>query len=99
MYLYHYLFMCLYIGVYQYFNWTDTPFPESLRPVNVWVNWAFLLWTGYTSGKIIVDCMLSGFRKQMTPANVRNGILLALLHFLPVLLMALFMLNEGFAEP
>ena len=56
----------------------------------------FLLWAGYQSGKIIVDCIRSSFTGEMSAPNVRNGILMALLNFLPTLLMSVFMLKEGF---
>ena len=97
MYLFQYAFMCLYIGAFLYFQLTGTPLPEFMHTLNVWVSWGFLLWGGYLSGRVVVDCLLLGAKNQMTPANVRNGILLALLKLVPTLLMSVFMLKEGFA--
>ena len=97
MYFYQFIFMCLYIGVYLYYQLSDKVFPELLRTVNTWVMWGFLAWGGYWAGKVIIDCIWMSFKNQMTPENVRNGILLAVLNFLPTLLIALFMLKEGFA--
>ncbi|MCC6461502.1 MAG: hypothetical protein IT260_13600 [Saprospiraceae bacterium] len=88
--------MSLYIGVYVYFQIIEAPLPAFLPQVNTWVNWGLLLWAGYQSGKIIVDCVQSHAKNQMTTDNMWNGILLALLHALPTVLMALFMLREGF---
>lgn len=97
MYFFNYIFMCLYIGVYLYFQLTDTPLPAILSDANVWVSWGFLLWSGYLSGKIIVDCLMLNAKNQMTQANMWNGLLLAVLNFLPTLLISVFMLKEGFA--
>lgn len=98
MYLFNYIFMCLYIGVYVFYQWAEMPMPAWLPKVNVGVNWGFLLWGIYSSGRIVVDCILSRFKNEMSPANTLNGILLAVLDFLPVLLMSGFMLREGFAS-
>jgi len=97
MYFYQYAFLCLYICAFLYFQLTNTPPPEFMHHLNVWVSWGFLLWGGYMSGKVMVDCILLGAKNQMTPVNVRSGILLALLNFVPTLLMSVFMLKEGFA--
>ncbi len=93
-----YTFMCLYIGAYLFYHWSEKAFPEVLRAVNTWVMWGFLAWGGYWVVKVVLDCLRLGAKSQMTPVNVRNGILLAILNFIPVLLMALFMLQEGFVE-
>lgn len=97
MYFYNFIFMCLYIGVYLYYQLTETALPAFLHQANIWISWGFLLWGGYMAAKIIVDCLMLNAKGQMTPEHVRSGILLALLHFLPTLLMSVFMLKEGFA--
>ena len=97
MYFFNYIFMCLYISVYLYYQWTGAPMPEFLPQINVWVSWGFLLYSGYLSAKIIVDCLLLNAKNQMSADNMLNGILLAVLNFIPVLLMSVFMLKEGFA--
>ncbi len=97
MYIFQYVFMCLYIGLYLYFQLTNTPLPDFMREVNVWTSRAFLLWGGYVSVKVIADCIMLNAKSQMTADSMRNGILLATLNFLPTLLMSLFMLREGFA--
>ena len=93
-----YLYMCLFIGVYLYHYWTDTPFPEYLRSLNTWACWALLLWGAFLVIRVIVDCLRLSAANQMSAENVRDGILLALMHFLPTLLIAVFMLREGFVE-
>lgn len=93
-----YLYMCLFIGTYLYHYATDAPFPDVLRTANTWICWALLLWGGYQAGRVIVDCLLLSAQNQMTATNVRNGILLALLGYLPTLLIGVFMLREGFVE-
>lgn len=98
MYIFNFLYMCLFIGVYLYFYLTGSPLPELLRSANTWVCWGFLLWGGFVAGRVIVDCISLGTQGQMTAANIRNGILLALLDYLPTLLMSGFMLREGFME-
>jgi hypothetical protein len=97
MYFYNYIFMCLYIATYLYYQVTEVPLPGFMQHLNVWVSWGFLLWGGYQAGRIIVDCLMLSAKNQMTPEHVRNGILLAVLHFLPTFLMSVFMLKEGFA--
>ncbi len=97
MYFIQYAFMCLYIGIYLYFQVTNTPMPALLPNVNTWVSWGFLLWGGFQAGRVIVDCMLLSAKDQMSAANAWNGVLLAILHFLPILGMSLFMLRQGFA--
>ena len=98
MHFYLYAFMCLYIGIFLYFNWVETPMPDHLPLVNTWVCFAFLLWGAYTAGKIVVDCISLKSKGQMSTVHMRNGILLAILHVLPTILMSVFMLNEGFAN-
>lgn len=97
MYFYQYAFLCLYICAFLYFQLTNAPLPGFMHHLNVWASWGFLLWGAYMSGRVVVDCIQLGVKNQMTPANVRSGILLALLNFLPTLLMSVFMLREGFA--
>lgn len=97
MYFYQYAFMCLYIGIHLYYELSEKAFPEALRTVNTWVMWGFLAWGGFWVVRIVFDCLWMGYKNQMTPVNVRNGILLAVLNFLPTLLIALFMLKEGFS--
>jgi len=93
-----YLYMCLFIGTYLYYYTTGAPFPELLRTANTWICWALLLWGGYQAGKIVLDCVTLSAQGQMSSANVRDGILLALLDYLPTLLIGVFMLREGFME-
>ena len=97
MYLYNYIYMCLYIGTFLYFQWVDKVMPAALWQVNKFVSWGFLAWGVYSAGKIIVNCIMLNSKGQMAAEYVRSGILLAVLNFLPVLLMSLFMLKEGFA--
>jgi len=92
----NYIFLCLSIGVYLFFHLTNTPTPGFLRTVNLVVCWAFLIWGGYIAGKVIVDCILSGAKGQMQPVHIRNGILLATINYLPVVLMSVFILKEGY---
>lgn len=92
----NYIFMCLFIGAHLWFQFTEAPVPGFLRTANLVVFWAFLLIGGYFAGKVIVDCIMSSFKGQMTPVNVRNGILLATINYLPMVLMSVFMLREGF---
>jgi hypothetical protein len=96
MYFLNYIFMCLFIGIYLYYFLSGTPFPDFLQPVGRWVSWGFLAWAGLMSARIVVDCLLLGAKGQMTGPNVMNGILLAILNFLPVFLMSVFMLREGY---
>ena len=93
-----YAFMCFYIGTYLYFQLDNTPMPAILSNVNTWISWGFLLWGVFLAGRVIVDCVILSSKDQMSAENVRNGILLAVLHFLPTLGMSLFMLKEGFAS-
>lgn len=96
MYFYNYVYMVFYIGAWLCFQWMEAPMPDVLPQINLVVSAGFLLWAGYSAARIIVDCMLSYSRNQMTPEHMRKGILLALLHNLPVFLMSGFMLGEGF---
>lgn len=91
-----YAFMCFYIGTYLYFQFDNAPMPAILSNINTWISWAFLCWGIFLAGRVIVDCILLSSKNQMSAANAWNGILLAVLHFLPVLGMSLFMLKEGF---
>lgn len=99
MYFIQYAFMCFYIGTYLYFQSSNAPMPPLLPNVNSWVSWGFLLWGGFLAGRVIVDCILLQAKGQMTAGNFRNGFLLAVLNFLPVLAMSVFMLRQGFAHP
>ncbi len=98
MYFLNYAYMCLVIGTYLYFQLTDTPIPDLFRQANTYACWAFLIWGGFLAGRIIVDCISMSAQGEMTAANVRNGIMLAILHFLPSLLMSIFLLKEGFMD-
>lgn len=97
MYFIHYAFMCLYIGIYVYFQCAEAPLPDYLPRVNTWINWGFLLLAGYQMFRIIIDSLQLHAKDQMSTANMWNGILLALLYALPTVLMAVFMLRQGFA--
>ena len=90
--------MCLYVGIYLFYFITGSAMPVFLPKVNFWVNWGLLIWTGYASGRVIVDCLLLNARNEMSKTNMLNGLLLAALQFLPVLLISVFMLKEGFVE-
>lgn len=96
MYVYNYLYMCLYIGIFLYFQWVGRAMPDFLPQFNMIVSWGFLLWGTFTAGRIILDCLMLSSKGQMSAVHVRNGILLALMHFLPTVLMSVFMLKEGF---
>ncbi len=98
MYFIQYVCMCLFIGAYLYFQTTDTPPPPFFFSATTWIFGAFLLWGGYLSVRVIVDCILLSSKGQMTGANVRNGMLLAVLNFLPTLGMSVFMLKTGFVS-
>lgn len=89
--------MCLYIGIYLFYYCSGAPMPGFLPKVNIWVNWGFLIWGGFQSGRVIVDCLWMHARNEMSRGNMWNGMLLALLQFLPVFLISVFMLKEGFA--
>ncbi len=92
----NYIFMCLYIGIYLFFHFSGQELPAFMRTANTVICWGFLIWGGYVAGKVILDCILSGAKGQMQPVHIRNGILLATLNYLPVLMMSVFMLREGF---
>lgn len=98
MYFFQFIFMCIYIAIYLYFELTGTPFPPVLRTINMGVCWLFLLWAGYIAGKVIIDCIVSNARNQMSTVNMYRGILLVTLQFIPTLLMSLFLLKEGFVS-
>jgi hypothetical protein len=99
MYLYQYFFMALYIGVYVFYQYSGAPMPAFWPTVNTYVSWAFLLVALFFSGRVVVDCLLLHARGEMTTHHMTNGILLAVLNFLPSLLMSVFMLRQGFAGP
>lgn len=96
MYFLQFACMCLYIGIYLYFQWTNTPLPALFNTTNLWVFGGFLLWGGFISARIIVDCALLSSKGQMTAANAWNGVLLAVINFLPTLGMSMFMIKQGF---
>lgn len=98
MYFINYGFMCLFIGLYLYFQLSNTPMPPYLNSARVWVSWGFLLWGGFEAGRVIVESLLLNAKGQMSSGNMYNGFLLAVLNFLPILLMSVFMLREGFAQ-
>lgn len=98
MYFINYAVLCLFIGIYLYFYATNTPMPAFWVTIRVWVSWGFLLWGTYESGRIIVDCIVSNIKGEMSAANALNGLMLAVLNVLPVFLMSIFMLKEGFAS-
>lgn len=98
MYFYQYLFMCLYIGIYLFYHLSGSAMPGYLPQVNLVVSWGFLAYAVFVAGRIIVSCITLNAKGQMTGPNMRNGIMLALLHLLPFLLMSAFMLSEGFRE-
>ncbi len=91
-----YIYMVLYIGVYVCYQHAGSCLPESFRSIHTAVCWGFLIWSGITAGKIIADCLLLFMKNQMTAGNTWSGIALAVWHILPVVLMAMFMLREGF---
>ena len=96
MYFIQYTFMCLFIGTYLFFQWSNAPMPGFLHQANIWISWGFLLWGVFLAGRIIVDCIGLNAKKQMSAGNAWNGVLLAVLHFLPTLAISFFMLKEGF---
>ena len=95
---YNYIYMVLYIGAWLYFQWTEAPMPETLPQTNLAVSAGFILWAAYSAGYIIVDCLRLRRRNEMSAEHMRQGILLALAHNLPVFLMSGFMLREGFTD-
>ncbi len=96
MYFIQYILMCLYIAMYLYFQLTHTPMPEQLPIINTGIAFAFLAWGGFWSVRVTVDCIRLRAKNQMTVENMRKGLLLAMLNFLPNLGMSGFMLLEGF---
>jgi len=90
--------MCLFISTYLYFQLTNTPVHPFFLSATAWVSWGFLLWGAYTSGRIIVDCARLRSQGEMSVENAWNGVLLALLNFLPTLGMSVFMIKEGFVS-
>ncbi len=98
MYFIQYAFMCLIVGAYLFFQLNNTPVPGFFYQLNTWAAWAFLVWGGYYAVRVIVDCILLSAKSQMTAANAWNGVLLAVLNFLPVLGMSFFLLRQGFVS-
>lgn len=96
MYFLNYAYLCVYIGFNLYYNLSGSAMPDNLRTINMVVCWAFLAVGIFFSGRIIVDCALLSMKGEMTSVNAWRGVLLALLQFLPSLLMSLFMLRDGF---
>lgn len=95
--MFNYYYMCLYIGIFLYFNWIERPLPAFLPQANMIVSWGFLLWGIFIAGRIILDCIMLNSKGQMTAEHMRNGIIMSLMHFMPTLLMSVFLLREGFA--
>lgn len=93
MYFIHYAFLCLVIGLSLFFQLNDSPAPGYLDTIRVWGSWGFLAWGGFQAVRVIVDCLRLGAQGQMSAVNARSGILLALLYFLPVFLMSVFLLG------
>lgn len=93
MYYIQYAFLCLFVGSYLYFHFSGAPAPPFFETARLVVAWGFLLWGGYYAGRVIVDCILSYSKGEMTALNARNGFLLALLNYLPVFLMSFFLLR------
>ena len=98
MYFTQYICMSLFIGAYLYFQMTATPPPPLFFTATTWIFAAFLLWGIYTSGSIILDCVMLNTKGQMTSANAWNGVLLAVLNLVPTLGMSVFMLTQGFVN-
>lgn len=96
MYFIQYILMCAYIATYLYFQLTNTPMPAQLPLINTGIACAFLAWGGFWSIRVIVDCIRLRAKNQMTVENMRKGMLLAVLNFLPNLGMSGFMLLEGY---
>ncbi len=93
----NYIFLCLSIGIYLFFHLTNTPTPGFLRTVNMVVCWAFLLWGGYIAGKVILDCIQCWAPKGKCSRFISaKGILLATINYLPVVMMSVFLLREGY---
>lgn len=93
MYYIQYGFLCLFVGSYLYFHFSGALAPPSFDTARLVVAWGFLLWGGYFAGRIMVDCVMLYSKGEMTAPNLRNGFLLALLNYLPILLMSLFLLR------
>lgn len=96
MYFYAYIYMCCFIAIYLFYQFTQTPLPAFLQYLHTGISWGFLLIGGYYCIKIVVDCLILYNKSEMSQTHMLNGMLLAFLHYLPTLLIALFMLKAGF---
>jgi hypothetical protein len=97
MYFINYAFLCLFVGVYVYFQMTGAPVPAFWNTARVWASWVFLLWAGFEAGRVILDSILTNLKGEMSTANMLNGMLMVVLNILPILLMSFFLLKEGYA--
>lgn len=91
-----YAFLCIFIGLYLYFQFNNQPLPAYFDQARVWVAWGLLLWAGFSAGRVIVSCISLGAKGEMTAEHIRSGMLLGVLHGLPAMLMAIFLLRSGF---
>ena len=96
MYFIQFAFMAGYVCLSLYFQSVNTPVPLFLTTASTWIAWGFLLWGGFGAVRIIVDCLQLRAKNQMTAENMRSGMLLAVLHFLPSFGMSGFIILEGF---
>lgn len=93
---YQFIYLCLVILVNLYFEWNNAAWPTQWRTANFWINVGFLAIGGYFAARVIIDCIVSGSKGQMLPVNVRQGILMALLYYVPTIVMSLFLLKEAY---
>lgn len=93
---YQFIYLCLVILVNLYFELTGTAWPVQFRTANFWINVGFLALGGYFAARVILDCIVSGSRGQMLPINVRQGILMAGLYYLPTIVMSIFLIKEAY---
>ena len=98
MHYFQFLFMCLYIAAYKSFELSGASVPSFMPTVNLVFSGGFLLWSAFQWFRVTIDCIRLYFRKEMSPENVRNGILLVTLDLIPALLMSVFMLTDSFRE-
>lgn len=96
MFWYQFAFLSLMVLGYQGFRLVDASFPPLLLTLNFWVAVAFLGWGGYHALRVIIDCIALGARGEMQAVHMRNGIVLALMVYLPKVLMSWFLIREGF---
>ncbi|MCC7026533.1 MAG: hypothetical protein IT265_06235 [Saprospiraceae bacterium] len=89
-------FMCLFIGIFLYFEMSATAMSDILWKLNFWINWMFIVWASYSVGRIVLDSIILNSQGQMTSANLMSSMLLAVFHALPTLAISIFMLKEGF---